>query len=316
MKTILAPRASSILYDVLKTRDSTRPFLLPANICPIVPITFLKSGIPFEFVDISPGTLALDLDQAEARLRAPSARYGGLLYAHTYGNPSTPLAFFALVKAQWPELILIDDRCLCIPQTELDSPTPADLVLFSTGYAKIVDLGSGGFAFAQEHVPCAHQKLPFNAHDLMALESEYKSTVSAGAAYSYRDSSWLQTDSSLPSWQVFANELRDAARRTLTHRRSLNAVYNSIVPQELQLPEPFQLWRFSLRLEHKTAVLEAIFSAGLFASSHYASLVGIMGSGQDQNAQALARQVINLFNDEHYTLDMAERTARLVRGSL
>jgi dTDP-4-amino-4,6-dideoxygalactose transaminase len=316
MKTILAPRASSILYDILKTGASARPFLLPANICPIVPITFLKAGIPFEFVDISPGTLAMDLDQIEARLHTSSANYGGLLYAHTYGDPSTPIDFFELIKRRWPALTLIDDRCLCIPQAEPDSPTVADVVLFSTGYAKIVDLGYGGFAFLQDHVACTHQSLPFDAEHLETLESEYKTHVRAGAAYSYQDSSWLQTDSLLPSWQEFANELSDAARRTLSHRRSLNAVYNSLVPRELQLPQAFQLWRFNLRLERKAAILEAIFSAGLFASSHYASLVGIMGSGRDENARALARQVMNLFNDEHYTLDMAERTARVVRRSL
>jgi hypothetical protein len=258
----------------------------------------------------------MDLDQAEACLRTASVNYGGLLYAHTYGNPSTPSGFFELVKGRWPELTLIDDRCLCIPQAKPESPTLADVVLFSTGYAKIVDLGYGGFAFVQDHVTCMHQSLPFDAEDLKTLESDYKSRIRAGLAYSYRESSWLQTDSSLPSWQDFANELSAATSGTLSHRRSLNAVYNSLVPRELQLPEAFQIWRFNLRLEHKAELLEAIFSAGLFASSHYASMVGIMGSGKDENARVLARQVINLFNDEHYTLDMAERTARVVRRSL
>ncbi len=50
----------------------------------------------------------------------------------------------------------------------------------------------------------------------------------------------------------------------------------------------------------------------LFASSHYASLAGIMGEGNCPAAQQLAGQVVNLFNDSHYTVQMAERTVQIV----
>jgi len=82
MQLIQAPRASAILYNLLVGRaDSLRPWLLPANICPVVPITFLKAHIPFAFVDISPATLHMDLNQAEERIKR--GEFGGLLYAHT-----------------------------------------------------------------------------------------------------------------------------------------------------------------------------------------------------------------------------------------
>ena len=68
MQIIQAPRASAILYNFLKGQANTNPWLLPANICPIVPITFFKAGIPIEFVDISAETLHMDLEQAEEQL--------------------------------------------------------------------------------------------------------------------------------------------------------------------------------------------------------------------------------------------------------
>ena len=80
MMTILAPRASAILYDVLRSQAGRPTFLLPANICPIVPITFLKAGVAFEFVDIAPDTLNMDLNQAEARLRSSVAGVQGPRY--------------------------------------------------------------------------------------------------------------------------------------------------------------------------------------------------------------------------------------------
>jgi len=57
MRIVQAPRASAILYHVLASREQKKPWLLPANICPIVPITFLKARVPFELVDISAETL-------------------------------------------------------------------------------------------------------------------------------------------------------------------------------------------------------------------------------------------------------------------
>src|SRR5512134_3607944 len=137
MQVVQAPRASAILYSVLVSGRQKRPWLLPANICPIVPITFLKAQVPFEFVDISPQTLHMDLEQVEALIRAH--RFGGLLYAHTYGEASTPNHFFESLKMLSPELTIIDDRCLCRPALEPDPASQADIQLYSTGYAKIVD---------------------------------------------------------------------------------------------------------------------------------------------------------------------------------
>ena len=113
MHLIQAPRASAILYNLLAGRVDSRPWLLPANICPIVPITFLKARVPFEFVDISSTTLHMDLEQAEGRIK--SGKFGGLLYAHTYGELSTPLEFFSEIKTLDPDLLILDDRCLCVP---------------------------------------------------------------------------------------------------------------------------------------------------------------------------------------------------------
>ena len=67
MQIVQAPRASAILYNLLKSRENSEPWLLPANICPIVPITFFKAGVPIEFVDISVENLHMDLELAEGQ---------------------------------------------------------------------------------------------------------------------------------------------------------------------------------------------------------------------------------------------------------
>jgi hypothetical protein len=314
MKTLLAPRASTLIYEFLRAREAPGAFLLPANICPIVPITFLKAGMPFEFVDIAPDSLGMDLDQVWDRLRRENAAWEGLLYSHTYGDPDTPDDFFKVVKDAWPHLLLIDDRCLCVPDLLPRESQAADVALYSTGYAKVVDIGFGGYAFARDNVPHRRGSLPFDREALVALENGYKGAITGSHPFQYRDSNWLETDANLPAWDDYAGRLSAAIPDSLAHRREINAVYNSAIPVELQLPARFQLWRYNVRDVRAERLLRAISSAGLFASRHYASLVGILGSGIGVNSAALAGNILNLFNDFHYTVGMAERTASIVSG--
>jgi len=312
MKTLLAPRASTLLYELLQAQEARGPYVLPANICPIVPITFFKAGVPFEFVDIASDSLEMDLDQVWDTLRRMDGGCAGVLYGHTYGDPDTPGEFFSAVKEAWPRLLVIDDRCLCIPDLTAQDEQVADVTLYSTGYAKIVDIGFGGYAFARDDVAHHRVSLPFDRADLLALEADYKASIAGSRPFRYRDSDWLETASQLPAWEDYAQQVSDAIPASLAHRRQINAVYNSMIPVELRLPERFQLWRYNVRHSGVDGILHDILSAGLFASRHYASLVGVFGSGIGVNSAALAGSILNLFNDFHYTVDMAERTARIV----
>jgi hypothetical protein len=88
------------------------------------------------------------------------------------------------------------------------------------------------------------------------------------------------------------------------------------LPPEIQLPPEYQTWRFNLRLKNKERVLGAIFAAGLFASSHYASLAGIMNHGQGLQAEILAEEIINLFNDHHFDPQKAEQVCAVILETL
>lgn len=316
MKTILGARASSILYDLLKSHAGRRPFLLPANVCPIVPLTFFKAGVPIEFVDISPDAFGMDLDDARSRLQGREHGYGGLLYVHTYGDPFTPNEVLTEIKREHPDLLLIDDRCLCVPDLEPDPLNGADAVLYSTGYAKIVDQGIGGFAFLRDGVEYRHESLPYERQALHKLESDYKHSIELHQPYRYLDVDWLQSEAELPAWPEYMERLRNGVNVSLERRRCINALYDALIPADIRLPASCQLWRYNLRVKDNRRTLMAIFDAGLFASAHYASLAGLFGPGSGPRASELASQVVNLFNDRHYTPEMAEKTARIVLGSL
>jgi len=317
MQIIQAPRASAILYNLLVSQKERLPWLLPANICPIVPITFFKAGVPFQFVDISARTLHMDLEQAEASIR--TRKYGGLLYAHTYGEASTPRDFFADAKSLDPELLIFDDRCLCIPDLEPDVNSFADVILYSTGYAKIVELNFGGYAFMKESVSYRTEHLPFTARDHDELEKSYKGSISKRARFIYRDTDWLETDSDLHplrAWYDYRRQIKNGLKESMDQRATLNAIYAANLPFETQLPSEYQSWRFNIRVKNKKRVLDAIFKAGLFASLHYASLAGIMAEGSAPQAEMLANEVINLFNDHHFTARQAEQICAVIMENL
>jgi hypothetical protein len=314
MQIVQAPRASAILYNLLKSQDNTRPWLLPANICPIVPITYFKAGIPVEFVDISAKTLHMDLEQAEGRLERGA--YGGILYAHTYGEPSTPEDFFQHIKSHYSELLVLDDRCLCAPDLEPKPDVAADVTLYSTGYAKIVELNFGGYAFLKEGTPYQPQHLPFNPQAHEEIESGFKQAIQKRKPYIYQDSDWLQTDADLPAWYDYRQQIEDGLKTSLQQRTRLNKIYADRLPAEIQLPQEYQSWRFNLRLKNKDRILKAIFSAGLFASSHYASLAGIMAPGGCRQAESLVNEIINLFNDHYFDPQKAEGVCALILENL
>ncbi|GAB4503847.1 MAG: hypothetical protein Fur0043_08400 [Anaerolineales bacterium] len=313
MQLVQAPRASTILYNLLVTRADARPWLLPANICPIVPLTFFKAGVPFELVDISAETLHIDLGQAGGRLKRGG--YGGLLYAHTYAEPSTPNTFFQSIKSRFPDLLLVDDRCLCVPDLEPEVEMVADVALYSTGYAKMVDLSGGGYAFLQAGVSYRSHRLPFEPRAHEEIEQTYKRAL-RGEKFVYQDSPWLQMEADLPDWGEYRRRVITALKDTLAHRAALNAVYAELLPVEVQLPAPYQAWRFNIRVKDRDRILAAIFAAGLFASSHYTSLAGIMGPGNCPVAERLSSEVINLFNDHHFDLQKAEQVCYIILENL
>jgi hypothetical protein len=308
MRIVQAPRASAILYHIIASQKERNPWLLPANICPIVPVTFLKARVPFQFVDISAETLHMDLGQAEDLIK--QRKFGGLLYAHTYGEPSTPTDFFNGIKSLDPELLIVDDRCLCMPEFEAQSP--ADVILYSTGYAKIVDLHFGGYALLRDGLTYQTTNLAFNADDYAEIERAYKKAVQDRVRFVYHDMDWLETDGILPEWGDYRQRIEGYLKMSLDQRARLNEVYASRLPPEVQLPLNYQLWRFNIRVKNKIEIMRVIFEAGLFASSHYVSLAGIMAAGSAPQADTLADEVINLFNDRHFDADKAAQVCDLI----
>jgi hypothetical protein len=226
-------RAAAVLHDILRARGDARPFLMPANACPILFQTFAEAKQPVELVDISEPWLEIDADACAERLRAVPNGFAGLLFIHPYGSERDATTLFAALKRLQPKLFVIDDKCLCRPDLGEASLSPlADVTLFSTGHAKYADLDHGGFAHIGNEI----------ASGTEPPSIDYRRRVIAATAA--------------------ADEQKEA----------LNAIYARMLPSEIQLPPELQRWRFNIRVPQPDRLMESIFAAGLFASRHYPAL--------------------------------------------
>ena len=276
MRFVSDNRASRILYNLLVSNEFEKPFLLPANVCAVIPKVFEEAGVKTEFVDIDSSLFCIDINHFLSKLD----HYSGVLFVHTYGVEFCNEFYFKKIKQLCPSFVIIDDRCLCTPSIRVPN-TSADVCLYSVGEKKQVDLGRGGYAFLQNWI--RYQKCTLHSQSFMD------------------DSTWA-----FDSGVIF-----EKTQEAKSHRELINSVYYSLLPQTHQFDSIFQNWRFNIFVDNKQVILDAIFNEGLFASSHYCPIVTDCFW-----ANELQNHVINLFNDYHFSKDMAIEICRVINNIL
>jgi hypothetical protein len=311
-------RACGILYNLLRTLPGDLPFLLPADVCPVVPLTFLRAGRSFRFLDLDPDERGLDRGRCLEVVAERPEGWGGVIYVRPYGALTAEVdPFFLALKELRPDLLVVDDRCLCPPDCDGESLTPgADVTLFSTGRTKPVDLGFGGFAHGREGVAYRRWEAPYSMAALEEVTRRYKEAVALGILYEDRGESWLDLSAPALGWEDYRSRVREALPRAEEHRRRLNAIYNAGLPAEIRLPARFQNWRFHIVVPEPDRLVERLFAAGLFASRHYPSLGGIFCEERFLEAERLHGGIVNLFNDRYFDEERAHRAVDCVLGHL
>ena len=303
-------RAATVLFNAIANRRDDRPYLLPANACAILPTTLRAAGARFELVDISARTLCIDADAVIERMRRRRGGYAGLVFVRTYGAILDVRELFREFKRHAPDALLVDDRCLCAPDFRRVTRGSADLVLYSTGRAKCVDLGWGGFAMVAGGLSYRRMTIGAQASTRLVERSTLMPGCNTRQAHALPD--WLDTRRPRVLWTDYRAQVATRRRRALNHKRALTALYRGRVRAELQLPEGFQGWRFNLQVANPGEVLRAIFAAGLFASRHYQPITRAFGQDDAPVAEELHRRVINLFSDCYFDLERAHRVVEVV----
>lgn len=272
MRLVCSYRANKILFNFIKSNDLVGNVILPANICPEVVNTLLYAGCTLRFVDINMQSLCLDLLLAEQYVKDAKV----LLFVHTYGVEDSYAYGFERIKELNPQIAIIDDRCLCFPIVEL-MQADADLVLYSTGEKKQVELGRGGIGY-------------------VADGWQYEDTI-------VPENTILTND----QWCVDVQLLKQKAESVIKHKNKLNEIYRKYIPNMYLLPASYQHWRFNILVKNKAAIMDEIFKSGLFASGHYRPL-----ADNCPNAHYIFEHVINLFNDLYFSEEQAKAICEII----
>lgn len=274
MKLVTANRANKILFNFIKANNITGKVLLPVNICTDVVSTLQYAGLELDFVDIQADNLCID----QETVLSLATEVSMLLFVHTYGVEYDFDDFFRQVKNVNSKIVIVDDKCLCMPDLYVDE-SPADLVLYSTGAKKMVELGGGAIGYIADQ---------WEYDEVEVEPNEYLNNE---------------------QWLLDTKQLYIKMDAMISHKEKLNAIYRENLPESIQLPAQYQHWRFNILTDKKDEILKALFAEGLFASNHYQSL-----SLDCPIAINLHNYVINLFNDQYYTQEQALRTCEIINS--
>ena len=307
-------RASTVLFHLLRSRADPRPLLLPANVCPVVPATLGRARQPFRFVDIDGADLGIDAGSVRQAVRASAGGIGGVVNVWPYGAEVERATLFAELRRMQPDLLLVDDRCLAVPDFDGASSWPdADLTLYSTGPSKQAGLAFGGFAHVREGVPYSRAPGRYSAVAARAMEREVSEATAEGRLPRGARSAWLPLARPKTGWAAFRRRAEAAWRTAAAHKERLNAIYSRRIPPESALPPAYQGWRYNLLVPEPARLVAGLFAAGLFASRHYPPLVR---DAEAPVAAELHSRVVNLFNDAAFDEARALRAAEIVARHL
>ena len=276
MKLLTANRANKILYNFLKVNSISGNVLLPANICSDVVKTLQYAGLTTTFVDLQVDNLCINQEAVLAMAKEASM----LLFVHTYGIEHDFYAFFEQVREQNPDIVIVDDKCLCLPDLDVKD-SAADLVLYSTGENKMINLGGGAIGYLADQ---------WEYDEVRVEESELLSNE---------------------LWLLDPKQLYMKMDAIIAHKEKLNTIYRAMLPEAIQLPDAYQHWRFNILVPNQEQVLAALAAEGIPADCAYPS--------QDEAcvvASNLHTLSVNLYNDKHLTPDQATRACEMIKECL
>ena len=312
MKILFENRASILLYNFLSGISSDKPFLMPANICPIVPAVFLKAGRTFEFIDICLNTFEMQRQSIISIFKKKINDFSGMLWVNPYGASNKDDSFFKDIKNIKPDFLIIDDRCLQKPSFSFPN-SHADITIYSTGYSKYVDINWGGFGFLQgRNYNYTKHDLDYSATDLEQLTHEFEKSITDKKPISYKNSNWLGDTSIKNNYNNYKKKILTKMVELEVHKNKLNKIYKQNISEDYQFAPEYQNWRFNIFVNKKKHLLKNIFSKNLFASSHYYPATLIYNQQSSPNALRLHKHVVNLFNDFRFTPAMALEVSAIV----
>lgn len=313
MKVTHLNRGLGIIYLFVKNNfNHISNWLIPATICFSVPLLFLKLKKRITFYDFGFNPdLILE--------RVPKNEKVGILIFDYYGKKWEE-SCIAYLKNYFD--CIIHDCCLSYPETVIEniSAKHADLVVFSTGPKKTVDIGYGALGYYKSCYDMRTETISYSEEwkkNYCKLEQNWKKSLNNHSVFSNFKcvaSDWIDISSSKIE-DDYVDEVKKKNRQVKKIKTKINSIYEEIIPDELKLKGLSNDWRYNITIDHPEVILNEFRQHNLFASTHYANTAQILGYGNEELNKSLfvEKHIINLFNDFYYDTNMAEISARIIK---
>lgn len=310
---ILANRALGILSHFFDLRSDITTWLIPSNICFSVPFLLISKNIHFEMFDFG-----FELESIFHAAGGNSKKTTGVILLNHYGmlwEQDT----IKQVNDSFGALII--DACLSAPEISPPSNLTGDLLLFSTGKGKIVELGFGAIAYTQN--PIVLQK---DSNDCEPLQKRYewlddywKERLKSGANLDPKiclEIPWVDLGThKIGNPKTYLSQVSSTLEKELPHRKLINDVYDTLISKDLIWNSKSNLWRYHLWIDNPEEAISGLFEKNLFASRHYANAaMRFKKSGKFQKSILIENHIVNLFNSRQIDLDFAEKCAKTVES--
>lgn len=302
-------RATVVLYRFLKSNFKDGIFLLPANICPIVPLTFLKAGVGFIFVDIDHTHV---MNRSVCLELITKKQVDGILFVHAYGKFFDNDSFYQKLKKIEPNLVIIDDKCLCIPNLSLEIKENIDLELFSTGYSKYIDLNYGGWGIVNDSYLYIEDTLPYNYEENEFQMKSIRNSLLLRKKFEYIKNDWLDT-SPFDSMEAYFEQIKSKLECIKQHKEEINSIYNELLPDQIKFDVGYDNWRYMIQIKNKNKLIEEVKDSKLFLGTNFPSVASIFNNKKMKIAEAYQQTNINLFNDFRINKYDAEKMCKIIR---
>jgi len=272
---IRSHRASQILKDFLRSNGINHHWLIPRNICPIVLKVFKTLSIKYSLIDIYKNGL-INLDKIENN----NVDYG-LLFVEAYGEKVNSNNLFKEFKINNPGSIIIKDKCLSIPEklVNINFDNYSDLILYSTGYSKFLDLKEGGYAFYNKK---------FNIKQFLDFDSDFETFKDRYNNYLLKKK-WDEI--SMEEIQYLTNEEQN--KKKIINNKILNILIKNNIKSNLIS----KVWRYTI-LTNNMKVLEKVLNENKILFGHnYPCMLHLEINIEDCQACNHEKKIINIFND-------------------
>lgn len=313
---LIVGRAATGIYLILESLGiSGKKVLFPANICyaAIYPAVYAGNQPAFCDVDAASGNLTLDLVYKKVEEETDVA---ALVLPHMYGNPVKEIAAIKAFCAK-NNILLIEDCAAAMGASIAGEQVGqfGDYVIYSTGYAKTIELGFGGIVASD----CDLQKMERLYRQLPGYseESEYNQAFFSKlyrlirndkqqtiAPFLYRG--LYENVKDIYIYQISSekdDEIKTALLRLekeVAIRRENYQLYNELLNEngyieKYVFEEGAVPWRYNLFVTKKRKeFISYILEQGLPISDWYPDVTEIFGvKGELPNTRSMEEKIIN-----------------------